>query len=166
MTPTSFLAVLSIAIASIGFATAWNLWSGETVETNTVYCGTLRNPANPPQPLQALDPGDPVGRIGADLAVHKCEAARTWVKQAYRIALGTGLLGLVAAVGAVTVGMRERAWRQNEERRQAPHPSRGLGGLGLPGVAQSASQTAVVEFRRRHPALTGANDPPKPTEAR
>ena len=166
MTPTSILAMLSVAIASIGFAAAWTLWSGEVVETNSAYCGTLRNPANPPEPLGVPDVQDPTGRIAIDLAAHKCEAARTWVKQSYRIALGTGLLGLLAAVGAVTLGVRERAWREEAQRRKATHPSRGLGGLGLPGVAQSASRAAVVEFRRRHPALTGASDPPNRTGAR
>lgn len=166
MTPSSLLATLAIAIASIGFVAAWSLWSGETIETHSVYCGTLRNPVNPPQPRLTLDPVDPVGRIGADLAAHKCEAARTWVKQAYRIALGAGFFGLAATVGAVVMGMRERAWREEEQRRKAPHPSRGLGGLGLPGVAQSASQAAVVEFRRRHAALMGANDPPNTAEGR
>jgi len=132
MTASTMLFVIACVVAVLGFSLAAVIWTAHPVRGNSVECGTLRNPVNPPQLVRVISVSDPAADIEAALAPRRCDEARASVLFSHRMALAAGGVAAATAGGAFLSARREQHYAVGGSGHGSEMHSE-LNGHGLPG---------------------------------
>ncbi len=136
MSAATMLVLIATVVAVLAISAATFIWVAHPVETPIASCGTLRSSTNPVLLARPVGVDGLQADLEAALAPGHCAQARDQVRYSQQVALASGGIASVTALGAWMAGRRERRLLEADaaahaERRS--HNGSRLAGHGLPG---------------------------------